>query len=148
FTASGMCSVGGSTVSLLGAGQCTIVAHQAGNATYNAAPDVARSFSVNDPAKQSQTITFNPLPNKTVGDAPFSISASASSGLPVTFTASGMCSVNGTMVTLTGVGSCTIAAHQAGNASFNAAPDVSRSFLIGSPAQNGGLAVYVPIVAR
>jgi hypothetical protein len=137
FTATGKCSVNGNTVTLSGqAGSCTITAHQAGNATYNPAPDVARSFAINTPAKQNQTINFAALPNKTLGDAPFSVSATASSGLPVSFTATGKCSVSGNTVTWSGqAGSCTITAHQAGNATYNAAPDVARSFAINDPAK-------------
>jgi hypothetical protein len=157
FTASGQCSVGSSSlnqgvssamVTLSGqADNCTITAHQAGNGTYNAAPDVARSFAVNDPAKQNQTISFAPLPNKTVGDSPFLVSATASSGLPVTFTASGKCIISGTMVTLTGAGSCTITAHQAGDATYNPAADVPRTFQIAAPG-NGGHSIYLPLVVR
>ena len=148
FTASGKCNVNGNTVTLSGqAGSCAITAHQKGNATYNAAPDVARSLVVNDPAKQNQTITFGPLPNKTVGDAPFTLSAIASSGLPISFTASGKCSVTSIMVTLTGVGSCAITAYQAGNAAFGPAQDVARMFQI--VAQGNDLyAVHVPLMVR
>ncbi|MEP7337334.1 MAG: SdiA-regulated domain-containing protein, partial [Acidobacteriota bacterium] len=78
----------------------------------------------------TQTITFNQPPNKTFGDAPFAVAATASSGLPVSFAASGNCTVNGTVVTLTGAGTCTITASQAGNADFTPAPDVSRTFSI------------------
>jgi MBG domain/Trehalose utilisation len=80
---------------------------------------------------QSQTITFGALVDKTYGDAPFSINASASSNLPVSLTASGNCSVLGTTVTITAAGSCTLTAHQAGNDEFTAAEDVSQSFTIG-----------------
>jgi CSLREA domain-containing protein len=157
FTASGQCIVGSSslnqgvssaTVTLSGqAGNCTITAHQAGNGTYNAAPDVARSFAVNDPAKQNQTINFAPLPNKTVGDPPFTVSATASSGLPVTYTASGKCSISGTMVKLTGAGSCTITAHQPGDAIYNPAMDVARTFQIAAQG-NGGFTLYLPLVVH
>jgi hypothetical protein len=88
--------------------------------------------------KQNQAISFAPLPNKAVGDTPFAISATASSGLKVTFTAGGQCNFSGGLVTLTGAGSCTITAHQAGDASYNPAADVARSFLISGSAQNGG----------
>ncbi|MFN8542537.1 MAG: MBG domain-containing protein, partial [Thermomicrobiales bacterium] len=63
-------------------------------------------------------------------DVPFAVSATASSGLTVTFTASGNCSVAGTTVTITGAGSCAVTAHQAGNEGYDAAPDVSRTFSI------------------
>src|SRR5262249_44783027 len=88
FSAAGQCSVGASslkqgvssaTVTLSGqGGNCAITAHQAGNASYNAAADVKRTFAI---TTQTQTITFAPLPSKTVGDPPFTASASASSGL-------------------------------------------------------------------
>jgi hypothetical protein len=93
---------------------------------------VSRTFTI---AKANQTITFGSLAAKRPGDPPFAIAATASSGLIVTFAAAGPCSVlNGTSssatVTLTGVGSCTITASQPGNANFNAAPSVSRTFRI------------------
>jgi hypothetical protein len=82
-----------------------------------------------------QTITFGPLADKILGEPPFAVAATASSALPVMFTASGACSVSGATVTLTGTGICTITAAQAGNGSFNPAPDVSQSFDVLSPAQ-------------
>jgi hypothetical protein len=77
-----------------------------------------------------QTIDFPPLPNRTDGDPDFTVSAAASSGLPVSFRASGPCLVNGATVQLHGVGTCTITASQGGNAHYNPAPDVPRSFTI------------------
>jgi hypothetical protein len=44
----GVCSVSGTTVTLLTGGTCTVRASQAGNATYGAAPDVDRSFTIFD----------------------------------------------------------------------------------------------------
>jgi hypothetical protein len=83
--------------------------------------------------KGDQTITFGALPNKTFGDPDFSVSATATSGLPVSFAASGNCTVTtpspGT-VHLTGAGLCTITASQAGNINYNAAPNVPQSFTI------------------
>jgi CSLREA domain-containing protein len=152
FTASGKCIVNGSTVTLSGvAGKCTITAHQVGNATYKAAPDVAQSFIVNSPAKQNQAISFAALPNRTLGDPPLSLSATASSGLPVAFSSGtpAACTVSGTTVTLLSAGTCTIIASQDGNGGFNAAADVTQSFLIANnapPAPNA--IVYLPITLR
>jgi hypothetical protein len=128
FTATGGCTVAGNIVTLVAAGTCTITASQPGDATYNAAADVLRSFGI---GKLSQTITFGPLPGKTLGDPPFAVNATASSGLPVSFTAGGNCTVAGNVVTMTGAGSCTITAHQPGDATYNAAPDVLQTFSIG-----------------
>jgi peptidoglycan/xylan/chitin deacetylase (PgdA/CDA1 family) len=82
--------------------------------------------------KAGQTIAFSPLANKTYGDADFPVTAAASSNLPVTFTASGFCTISGNTVHLTGAGSATVTAHQAGNNNYNAAADVSQSFTIGA----------------
>lgn len=79
---------------------------------------------------QPQTITFDPLTDKVYGQPAFSISAAASSGLPVSFTASGDCTVLGSSVTIIHAGACTITAHQAGNDNYSAAEDVSQSFSI------------------
>jgi hypothetical protein len=127
LAASGNCTVSGATVHLTGAGSCTITASQAGNATYNPAPDVSQSFAI---AKASQSISFGPLANKTYGAPDFRVSATASSSLPVSFAASGRCTVRGATVHLTGAGSCRITASQPGNANYNPALDLSRTFSI------------------
>jgi CSLREA domain-containing protein len=84
--------------------------------------------------KTDQTINFGALGNKTFGDPDFTVSATASSGLPVSFSASGACTVNVNAVHPTGAGSCTITAKQAGDANFNPAPDVPRGFSIAKAA--------------
>jgi len=83
-------------------------------------------------AKASQTITFGALADKTTSDPPFTVSATASSGLTVTFSASGNCTVSGNTVTITAAGTCTVTALQAGDSNFNAAASVPRSFNITS----------------
>ena len=88
-------------------------------------------------------ITFGALAGKTYGAADFNVSATASSGLAVTFTASGNCTVVGTLVHITGAGSCTITAHQAGDTNYNAAPDVPQTFSI-AKADQAPLAVTGP----
>ena len=81
--------------------------------------------------KASQTITFDALPKKTLGDPDFDVSAKASSGLKVTFVASGInCSISGSTVQLIGVGSCSIGAFQLGDSNYNAAPIVPQTFSI------------------
>jgi hypothetical protein len=130
FAASRTCTVSGATVHLTGAGSCTVTASQSGNANYQPAANVSRTFAI---AKLGQTITFGPLASKTYGAPDFRVSASASSGLPVSFTASGKCALNGVTVHLTGAGSCTVTASQPGDAYYDPAPVVSRSFSIKRP---------------
>jgi hypothetical protein len=80
--------------------------------------------------KADQTIAFDALPNKTFGDSDFAVSATATSGLPVSFAATGQCTVSGNTVHITSAGSCTITASQAGDSDFNPAPDAPQSFTI------------------
>ena len=127
------------------------MASQEGNATYAAAPKVSRSFAINNPAKQNQTIAFAALPNRTLGDPPFTLSATASSGLAVSFSSAtpASCTVGGSSVALLAAGTCTIIAAQDGDSSFNAAADATQSFLIASnapPASNAKL--YLALTLR
>src|SRR5207302_827426 len=77
-----------------------------------------------------QKIIFGALSDKIYGDADFNIRATASSGLPVSFRASGNCTVSANLVHLTGAGECTITASQAGDSNYLAAPDVPQTFRI------------------
>ena len=78
----------------------------------------------------NQTIAFDPLTDKTFGNAPFIVSALASSGPPVSFQIlSGPATVTGHTVTITGPGLVTVRASQSGDANYNAASPVDRSFL-------------------
>jgi hypothetical protein len=96
--------------------------------TYNTA-----TFTI---VKANQTISFAALSGKTFGDPRFNVLATATSGLPVSFSATGACSVSGTLVTITGGGTCTITANQPGNTNYNAAPSVTRSLFVAClPAQ-------------
>ncbi|MFH0873712.1 MAG: MBG domain-containing protein [Candidatus Komeilibacteria bacterium] len=82
----------------------------------------------------NQTITFNPLADKTYGEPDFLVIATASSGLEVSFVATGSCSILNNNVHITGAGSCTIVVQQFGDADYNPAPDVSRTFNVNKAA--------------
>ena len=59
-----------------------------------------------------------PLDDVTYGDPRQNLEASASSGLPVTFSSSGPCTIAGTTVTIDGAGACQITASQAGSEDY------------------------------
>ena len=120
-------------IHIVGVGTSTITASQAGDANYNVATPVTQDITVN---KLNQSITFNSLPSKTVGDADFSPLATASSGLAVTYTSSNMAVatiVNGN-IRIVGGGSSIITASQGGNSSYNAAISVTQNLAV--PAVN------------
>jgi trimeric autotransporter adhesin len=84
----------------------------------------------------AQSITFGALSTATYGDALITLSASASSGLTVTYTSSNpaVASVSGNTVTILSNGIVTITASQAGNASYNAASNVPQTLTINQKA--------------
>jgi hypothetical protein len=79
--------------------------------------------------KTGQTVSFGPLADKLSGDPAFTVNASASSGLPVSFSIlSGPATILGNQLTITGVGTVVVRASQFGNTNYFAAPDVDQSF--------------------
>ncbi|GAA4413444.1 hypothetical protein GCM10023187_41740 [Nibrella viscosa] len=105
------------------------------------------------PTKDKQTITFNTISDKPAG-AEFALSASATSGLPVSFAVvSGPATITGNKVKVTGQGSVTIRAYQEGNTKYYSATPVDRTFAIMTvtgtePAWTDAVKVYpVPATA-
>ncbi len=85
-----------------------------------------------DPEKLNQEITFNTLPFKNIGDENFIPEASASSGLPVSFSSSDITVatiVNG-MIHIAGLGTTIITATQEGDESTHPAPAVSQTLSV------------------
>jgi hypothetical protein len=130
-----ICSVSGSSATMLAVGTCTIVAEQGANGLYTAAANVSNSFQVvNNPTPQ--TISFAAIGTQTVG-TPLTLTATASSNLAVTYSASPstVCSVSGTTATFVGAGTCTITATQTGNSTYAAATPVSQMFTVNGEPQ-------------
>jgi hypothetical protein len=109
-------------------GTCIITATNAGDSWWASASGTATyTFT-----QASQSITFNALTNQAIANATYTVSASASSGLAVTFTSAtlGTCSASGSIISFLTNGTCTVSANQAGNANYLAAPQVQQSFQI------------------
>jgi len=69
--------------------------------------------------RSSQQIMFDPFAAKTMGDGPFTISATASSGLAVSYSvSSSKTSIAGNVITIVSPGRDTVAATQSGNFAF------------------------------
>ena len=106
------------------------------SATLNAAPISIAQFGVQQnqtinvtAAKADQAITFPTIPDQ-IRNSQVSLTATASSGLPVTFTVGSGPAVitGGTTLSFTGTGAVSIVASQAGNAEWNAAVPVINTF--------------------
>lgn len=99
----------------------------------NAAGSVTSAVATLTVNLLSQTITFAPLEDRAFTATPVTLSAMATSGLPVAFAViSGPALLEGNSLTLTGAGVVTIRATQAGNDTYAAAPAVERSFTAGA----------------
>lgn len=98
------------------------VAYTRGSVTA-ASGGILESFDFQLAGKLAQTINFNALTDKTYGDADYPLSATASSGLPITFSSSNsaIASVSGSMAAISNAGEAYISAYQAGDATYTEA---------------------------
>jgi len=137
-----VCNVSSTSVTLLSAGQCTIQASQAGSGAYQAASPVTVTFAI---AMATQTISFR-IPDHSSSDAPFTLQATASSGLPIIYSVvSGPATISENMLSITGVGAITVQASQAGSSGFSPATATATfNVTLGSPVaiSVGGAASY------
>ena len=141
FTSSGVCRNVGATYTMTsGTGACTVIANQAGNTEYSAAPQVTQTVSA---TLASQTIRFPAPASPAAYNTSFAVSATSTSGLTVTIAASGVCSISSGTVTMTsGTGTCTLTASQSGNANYSAAPLSATQ--LDATASVAGTFVYSP----
>lgn len=93
---------------------------------------LAMLFSVCSFAQTAQTITFPDFPVKGYGDATFTLNATASSGLAVTYYSSNtsVATVSGNTVTIKTAGYSLISAYQTGNATYAAATPVAQLLVV------------------
>ena len=114
-------TVGGLSI----AGTDNLFASYSGDSNFSSSQSATVPLNSIAIAPASQTITFpnpGPLPD---GVAPVTLTATASSGLPVTYTLiSGPGSLSGDTLTITDVGDIVVEADQAGNTAYLAAPSV------------------------
>ncbi len=91
-----------------------------------------RAVSSND-----QTIIFGNPPTVVVGGTGNVSVTGGLSGIPVIITSqtTGVCTINGYVVSGMTAGTCTLQANQSGNANYNAAPTVTESFAVGKGVQ-------------
>lgn len=118
-------SIGLNMVAITGAGTVKVVATKAADARYAAISSTGTVTAV----KAGQTITFPAIGNQWVTNK-VGLKATAASGLSVSFSvAQGPASITGgTNLSFTGAGRVQVVGSQAGNANWNAAPNVTNTF--------------------
>lgn len=120
-----VCTVSGNQLTVLKAGsECSVVANQDGGTDANgvnwaAADKLSQVFVV---TKTTQTVQFAKLPAYvlTSKTTTLPLAATASSGMPITFTAepTTVCSIQGGNLVVLGKGACTVKAEQPGDAGY------------------------------
>jgi hypothetical protein len=120
-----VCTVSGSTISAVTPGTCTINANQAGNgSTITAAPQVSADLTV---SQNSQSIIVSAsAPASAIVGSNFKVAATASSGLPVSYSSAtpSVCSNVGDTFTMNTAGTCRVQFDQTGNTNYAAATQV------------------------
>jgi hypothetical protein len=135
------CSNNGSTFTMTsGTTACQVKYNQAGNISYNAAPEVSETVTA---VKAGQAISVTtPAPAGAVYGSQFTVAAHAPAGA-IAFSSSGACSNSGATFTMTGAsGACTVKYDQAGNGNYNAAPEVTE--VVNAIAAFGGFQAPLP----
>lgn len=101
-------------------------------------------------SKREQSLSFAQLSDRALDGSPYAVNATATSGLAVSFIATTpeVCTVSGNLVTLIALGSCTVAALQLGNNTYNPAPPATNTFQVQPPAPQNPSVVFLPIVNR
>ncbi|MFH6998534.1 polysaccharide lyase family 8 super-sandwich domain-containing protein [Flavobacterium sp. FlaQc-57] len=127
-------TISGSTVTIIGKGTSTITASQLGDDIYDAATDAEQKLTVD---LTPQTINFTALPTKITSDSPFDLTATASSGLSVSYTSSNtdVATIIDNTVTITGKGTSTIMASQLGNNRYDIAEQITKTLTVQPIAQ-------------
>ncbi|MEO9474079.1 MAG: putative Ig domain-containing protein, partial [Cyclobacteriaceae bacterium] len=129
FTSSNenVATVSGTTVTIVGAGDATIYANQAGDDNYNQAYEESQSLYVD---RAEQVIIFESILEKTFGEGAFELSATGGgSGNAVVFYTNDddVIEINGTTVTIIGAGYATIYANQGGDNNYYQANEEYQS---------------------
>ena len=121
------------TTASLALGSHTLTAAYGGDA--RSLPSTSNTITIQ--VDTAQTITFAPLGNVTFGVSPFTISATASSGLTVSFASAtpAVCTVSVNTVTIVTGGLCSTTASQSGNSSYTPAAPVTQSFNVTGASQ-------------
>ena len=129
------CTVAGAVLHPVAEGTCTVYADVPESDRFFAAAQREYEVSV---SKATQTITFTTAAERTYpsGSNSITVNPTSTSGLTVSVTLDGESTgctsggAGGKTITFTGVGSCILVASQAGNGTYSAADDVTRTIVI------------------
>ena len=94
--------------------------------------------------QDTQTISFANPGTQAFGTTPTLAATGGASGQPVTFSATGVCSITGSQLSFASTGSCTVNANQAGTPTYVAAPAVQQTFTVTKGTQSINFSALAP----
>jgi len=133
YAASGTCSYDAASNSVIykSAGKCSVTGSQAGDAVYLPATPVTLTFTIN---KSPQVIEIEEFEDQDLAETQsLDLTFTSESDAPDVVIASAtvdICEVNGYSISFLTVGDCKLTFTKAGNANFEAAPNVARTIRI------------------
>jgi MBG domain-containing protein len=125
--ASGVATLSGVSLAGINAGSypTAVGASFAGDASYSSS-NATGQLTVS-PANQTITVNTH-APANAAYNSQFTVAATASSGLAVTYSSSGSCTNTGATFTMTsGTGTCNVIFNQGGNSNYNAASQITET---------------------
>jgi outer membrane protein OmpA-like peptidoglycan-associated protein len=130
-----VCSISSSTLTALTAGTCSVTVTRDADINFVAKTSDAITITI---AKATQNLSFAVISDRTYGDANFSVTPAASSGLTVSLSTATaqVCDIPSALtIRIVNVGSCTVIATQSGNINYEEATaavgsSTTRSFSV------------------
>ncbi len=127
YRVSGPAKISGNQLIVYGAGEVNIVAYQPGDSYWDSTGPISRSLNLRTDNRFPQSISFPNVPTQHFRGPPVTLSAVASTGLPVEYTVlSGPGSLAGNSLTLAGIGQVVVQALQIGNTEYRYASAVIK----------------------
>ena len=109
-TSASVCTVTGNTVSIQSAGDCKLTADQAGDASYDPAPQLTLTVSIGLATQASLSASANPTSFALGASSTLSAIGGSGTGSVSFQVISGPCTVNSTTLTASAAGSCQVTA--------------------------------------
>ena len=127
------CTISGTTLSVTGAGTCSLSASRAMSTNFNATAVGSRATLSITVSKAAQVLSFtSAVPTTPIAGGSYSVTAESDSGLTPSFSiVSGNCSISGSTVSFSATGDCVVRARQMGNTQYLAASDITQTIAVG-----------------
>ena len=128
------CSISSGVVSFTGLGSCTVLADQAGNASWAPASEVAQTFLIGQGTPSAPSISNLPGSAVVGGNFTPSVTTNGDGNTSVTDNSTSYCTISSGVVTFTAVGTCSLTAHVGTGTNYLAANGTAQTFSIMSSA--------------